>query len=105
MSECFHVTIDELTGNQLANGTHSLQEVQKEENQTSRITGENRMGICLCLIGAVGLILFGVLAVIRPSSVDQINESSVITLNGAGILLALFVLLLVLGAILVLRKR
>lgn len=105
LSECFHVTIDELTGNQLANGTHSLQEVQKEENQTSRITGENRMGICLCLIGAVGLILFGVLAVIRPSYVDQINESSVITLNGAGILLALFVLLLVLGAILVLRKR
>lgn len=103
LSECFQVSIDELTGNQTtgasgegANGT---------EDPAPCKTGESKTGICLCLIGAVCLLLFGILTVLHPSSVSQISESSTLTLNGTGILIALFVLFMVLGVILILKRK
>ncbi|MCI8818369.1 MAG: helix-turn-helix transcriptional regulator [Oscillibacter sp.] len=103
LSDCFHVTIDELTGNPITSESDHM--VRREEHQGLQKTGESRTGICLCFAGAALLILFGVLTVIRPSSVDQINESSMITLNGTGILITLFVLLMILGMILIFKKR
>ena len=103
LSECFHVTIDELVGNQII--SNSNYEVQKEENPDLYKTGEGKIGICFCSIGAVCLILFGVLTVIRPSSVEQLNESSMITLNGTGILIMLSVLLMIVGMILIFKKK
>lgn len=103
LSDCFHVTIDELIGNQVTSSTGDA--VQTEENQSPHKAGESRIGICLCFIGSAFLILFGVLTVLRPSSVDQINESSMITLNGTGILITLFVLLMILGIILIFKRK
>lgn len=103
LSDYFQITIDELTENQAVSASNGAAE--EERNPAPRKTGESKLGICLCVTGAVCLILFGVLAVMRPSSVDQISESSVITFNGAGILIASFLLLMISGIIMILKKK
>lgn len=100
LSECFQVTIDELTGNQAVSAPGGA-----GSGPAPRKTGGSKTGICLCLIGAVCLILFGILTVVRPSSASQIDQSSMVTLNGTGILIALFVLLMILGIILILKRK
>lgn len=103
LSECFQVTIDELTGNQTNHASGNTEEERRAP--ALRSAQESRLGVCLCVIGAVCLILFGILTVIYPPSVEQISESSVITLNGTGMLIALSVLLMILGIILIFRKK
>lgn len=103
LSEFFNVSIDELTREQ-------------ETDNPSDDTGEkpyiadskekkNKIGFFLCLIGAVCLILFGVIMMIHPSSAEQLNESSMITINGTGILIALILLLILIGVILIFKKK
>ncbi len=92
---------DELTGNQPASSTGE----EGKKNKTMPSAGGSRIGICFCAAGAVCLILFGVLTVIHPPSVSQINESSVIALNGTGILIALFVLLTIWGIVLIFKSK
>ena len=101
LSECFQITIDELTGNQAVSGSGDT----AKGTPASGRGEESRVGVVFCLIGAVCLVLYGFLTVIRPSSVNQINESSMITLNGTGILVTVFVLFMLLGLILILKKK
>lgn len=103
LSECFQITIDELTGTQAVNLSGGVQ--RESADSAPRKTGESRIGICLCLIGAVCLAAFGILTVVRPAAAGQLSESSMITLNGTGILIALFVLLMILGIILIFRRK
>ena len=103
LSECFQITIDELTGNQVMRACDNA--AQENEGSAPHKARESKIGIWLCFTGAVCLIAFGILMVIRPSSVSQINESSMITLNGTGILITLFVLLMLLGMILILKRK
>ena len=103
LSECFQVTIDELTENQAAPAPgHAAEE---KSGPAPSPKGESKAGICLCITGAVCLLLFGLLTVIHPTSVDQLNQSSVITLNGTGILIALFVLMMLLGMMMIFSKK
>lgn len=101
LSECFHVTLDELTGGQAARADSSKQ----EPAGTPRTGADGKLGVCLCLIGAVCLILFGILMAAQPASVDQLNASSTVTLNGSGMLIVFFLLLMVIGMVLVLKKK
>lgn len=103
LSECFQITIDELTENQTAGVSNDAE--RENGDSASHKMGESKIGLYLCFIGAVCLILFGVLTVIYPSSVRQINESSMIALNGTGILITLFVLLMILGIILIFKRK
>lgn len=103
LSECFQVSIDELTGNGAVSA--SGDGARGAEEPPPRKSGGSRLGICLCLIGAVCLILFGVLAVLRPASVSEISESSTVTLNGTGILIALFVLFMAVGVLLIVKRK
>lgn len=103
LSDCFQVTIDELTGEQAVGAPRDAG--KEERSPASGKTGESRTGICLCVIGAVCLILFGVLTVVHPSSAAQINQSSIITLNGTGVLVTSFLLLMVLGILMILRRK
>lgn len=66
---------------------------------------QGRPGVFLCGAGAVCLLLFGLLSLVRPAFAEQMSESSVITLNGTGILMALFLLLMGLGIVLILKKK
>lgn len=103
LSECFQVTIDELTENQ---ATPAPGHAAEEKSGPAPLPkGESKAGICLCITGAVCLLLFGLLTVIHPTSVDQLNQSSVITLNGTGILIALFVLMMLLGMMMIFSQK
>lgn len=103
LSECFQITLDELTENQAESVSDDAKRVN--EDPAPQKMDESKIGLCLCFIGAICLIIFGILTVIHPSSVSQINESSMITLNGTGILITLFVLLMILGIILIFKKK
>lgn len=64
-----------------------------------------KVGIGLCLVGAICLILFGAMMVLSPSAAEQLNAASTVTLSGSGILIILCVLSMVIGLALILRKK
>ncbi len=102
LSGYFGVTIDQLTGSQAAG---SLKGGANGKGLAPRAPRESWLGACLCAAGAVCLLAFGLLALVRPSSVHQVSESSAITLNGAGILTGLCLLAMALGLALIMKKK
>lgn len=134
LSECFGVTLDQLAGvkpsgeaepGSRANGDTPLGGAsaagtgpagggadvpQNERDKTGpgpalRAAGQSRLGAFLCAAGGVCLILFGLLSLASPSLAGEVSESSVITLNGTGILIALFLLLMAAGLLLIFKKK
>lgn len=103
LSDCFHITIDELTENQIS--SDSPYAGKTEPDRAFHKGGESKIGLCFCLIGAACLLLSGVLTVLCPSSIDQINESSTITLSGTGMLVTLSVLLMIWGTLLIFKRK
>ena len=104
LSDCFSITLDELVKDETANQEASEAPLKSRENKASKVA-EMKVGIGLCLIGAICLILSGVMMVTSPSATDKLNAASTITLNGSGILLILCVLSLVAGLVVILRKK
>lgn len=103
LSECFQVTIDELTSDQPL--TAAISNTEDANTTKTEKTADSKTGIGLCLLGAFCLILTGILMMVQPSAIDKINESSTITLNGTGILMIISVLIMVIGIILTLKKK
>lgn len=103
LSEFFNLTIDELTSEQDINAD-TVDKDRKTVRDSDKST-ESKIGIGMCLMGAACLCLFGIFMLIQPSAFSQINESSVITLNGTGILVILFVLFMVIGMVMILKKK
>lgn len=103
LSEYFQVSIDEITNDKDSN-TKAAEPEPKRNSATQKRT-ESKIGIGLCLLGATCLILFGLLMIIQPSTVQQMSESSMITLNGTGILVLLFVLFMLIGIILIFKRK
>ncbi len=103
LSEFFQITLDELTGNQAVNFADTAQKGGEALASPKKET--SKAGVYLCLTGAVCLILLGILTVVNPASAERIRESSMITLNGTGILAAFFVSLMILGIILIFKKK
>ena len=98
LSECFHVTLDELTG-----GT-PCESVRRTKTDGFRQTTQ-KVGIGLCVLGAVLLLAVGAVMLAVPDAADRLNESSAVTLNGSGLLLVLCVLFMAAGLVLILRKK
>ena len=94
LSECFHVTLDELTG-----GTPCEADTGSVRRTTQKV------GIGLCVLGAVLLLAVGAVMLAVPDAADRLNESSAVTLNGSGLLLVLCVLFMAAGLVLILRKK
>ncbi len=97
---CFGVTLDELTGEDAPGES-------KTDSPAAQAAGKrgSALGIVLCLTGAVCLVLYGALMLLRPAAAEQISESSAVTLDGSGILLLVFAMLMAVGAALVFRKK
>ena len=95
LSECFQISLDKLTGG------GEPQPAQKEDGGFQ----VNRLGVGLCLLGAACLLLFGIFMVAQPAAAEQVNQSSMITLNGSGILIGLFAACMVAGVILIFKKK
>ena len=103
LSACFQVTIDELTNDDLP--CPAADRAEPDTRAANRRAADVKVGICLCFIGAVCLILLGILTVVRPSAAARVDESSMIVLSGTGILTALFAVWMVIGMILILRRK
>lgn len=104
LSECFHITLDDLVKEETIHQGTKEAPPKAEKVKVSKAI-EMKVGIGLCLIGAVCLILFGTLMVMSPSATEQLNAASTITLGGSGVFLILCVLSMVVGLVLILRKK
>lgn len=104
LSECFNITLDDLIKEETIN-QGGKEASPKERGVETPKAIEMKVGIGLCLIGAIGLILFGVMMVMSPSATEQLNAASTITLSGSGVLLILCVLAMVAGLLLILCKK
>ena len=99
LCSCFGVTLDELTGEAENRGKNA------PERPSPAIPSRGRLGIVLCFAGAVCLALYGTLLLLRPAAAERLSESSTVTLDGSGLLLLVFVLLMAAGAALIFRKK
>lgn len=100
LCSCFGVTLDELTGEA---PPPAVKDDISPAHDKNRYT--DALGIILCVAGAVCLVLYGVLMLLRPSAAERISESSAVTLSGSGLLLFVFVMLIAAGAALIFRKK
>ena len=104
LSEFFQVTMDDLTGSRpLSPAAHGEEPEPAPLNRGT--VPAVRTGALLCLLGALGMLLFGALLIVHPAAADQLNASSAITLNGTGILITLCLLLMTAGVVLILKKK
>lgn len=63
------------------------------------------IGLLLCLLGAGGLLFWGLTAAFSPAAAERMDASSTVTLTGSGLLAFLCVAALAAGAALLLRKK
>lgn len=96
--------MDELVKEEAANRETNEASPKPEENKGSK-TVEMKAGIGLCLIGVICLIVSGVMMVTSPGAAERLNAASTITISGSGILFVFCVLSMVVGLILILRKK
>ena len=92
MAAVFGVTLDELTGTE--------QPAPRQTGSTPKNTG-----LILCIAGAVCLIALAVLSMAAPQAAEQLNESSVVTFNGSGLLMCLAAAVMAVGAWLLLKRK
>lgn len=62
-------------------------------------------GIVLCVAGVIGLILWGLISIFHPTVSAQISESSMINIDGNGMLLIACVIAIIIGAVVLLNGR
>lgn len=62
-------------------------------------------GLILSLLGAAGLVLFGVVSMFLPETAGHLDASSAVTLRGSGLWALASAAVLGLGALLLLRRR
>lgn len=67
--------------------------------------GRFAAGLAVCIAGVVGLLALGILAICLPERAAQIGASSMITIDGIGIGLLLAAAAVVVGTVLLLRKK
>ena len=64
---------------------------------------ESAFGLILCISGMICLIFWGLISMIAPSMSDNLAESSMIQLDGNGILILICIFAIVFGAFLILK--
>lgn len=134
LSEFFKVSIDylvkeqneiELNQNDKVNKTQDIltQDSKCEDDISNRIEQENNhkvdferstrfasnfkvqiIGLIICIVGIVCIISWGIVSVFLPDSTEQIRSSSMVQLNGSGIVYIICLSITVLGALLYFRS-
>ena len=92
MAAVFGVTLDELTG----------MELPMPRQQAPKPV---KIGLALCIAGAIGLVVLALLSTAAPQAVDHLNESSMVTVNGSGLLMCLAAAVMALGGWLLLKRK
>lgn len=134
LSEFFKVSIDylvkeqneiELNQNDKVNKTQDIlkQDSKCEDDISNRIEQENNhkvdferstrfasnfkvqiIGLIICIVGIVCIISWDIVSVFLPDSTEQIRSSSMVQLNGSGIVYIICLSITVLGALLYFRS-
>lgn len=63
------------------------------------------VGLLLCIAGVIAMIVWGIILIFNPETNNQIGEASMLTIDGNGMFLIVCVLVIVAGAILLLKKN
>lgn len=103
LCDCFGVTLDALVTEDAPKDAPAV-DTPPSEAKPSEERG-TRFGGALVLLGAAGLLLAGIAALVRPEAAEQLNASSTVTLNGSGLLTLVCVLVMAVGLALLLRKK
>ena len=102
LSQCFGVTMDELTGDRPAPGAAGPK-APAPADVPSRTAF--RVGVGLCLAGVGLLVALGLLLLLAPSAAERVSGSSAVTLDGTGLLFLLAAAAMAAGIFLILRRK
>ena len=103
LSQFFQVSLDVLVGQ--SDTDEAPSPTNAPDNSPASPFSPAKLGLCLCLLGALILLVSGILSLVAPQGMETVNQSSTITLNGTGILWLLCAALMVAGLVLLLRKK
>lgn len=98
LSEYFNVSIDYLVKEKSEDQQDIGQTVTDDEKQPVDLSKSKAIGLVICVVGVVCLVLWGAISVLIPARTEQISTSSMIQIDGNGVFLILFTLLIVVGA-------
>ena len=98
ISNYFGVSVDYLLKDEVVDITNSTA-VDNEMNS------KMLAGSIICIAGIAGMILWGLISIFSPAVSDRMSESSMITIDGNGILLVVCVVAVVSGAGLLLKNK
>lgn len=98
LSEFFGVSIDDLA-------KENQEVVSKNVEEKEELNKANKSGIVIAVIGALLLIVSGMMMIFSPDTAEKVSASSMITIDGTGILLGLSVLVLITGVVLIIKKK
>ena len=102
LSECFGITVDELTTGRKADT------VPADDVHTGRACTNDagvRAGTALCLLGVLLLVAAGLVTILFPSVQEQVDASSTIAINGSGVLFLCCFAAMGIGIFLILRRK
>lgn len=103
LSDFFGVTVDELVREGApSSGKEETSEPFPEPAKAGR---GGRLGLALCVLGALGLLLIAPVTALLPAAANRMDASSTVTLNGTAFLLGLCVLSLAAGVFLLVFRR
>ena len=63
------------------------------------------VGIIICITGIIAMILWGLISILSPEASDRIGTSSMITIDGNGIILFVCVVAIIFGAGILLKGK
>ncbi len=101
ISNFFGVSLDYLLKEEDDNSDNRNQEVESKKETNNQI--QWIIGIIACIGGIVCLIVWGLISILKPTASEHIGASSAIAIDGNGILLFLCIVVIVIGAILLLK--
>ena len=101
ISTYFNVSVDYLIKDDVE--TSDAIQLSTNVNKTDIIV--KYVGLGLCILGFLFLIAWGIVMIANPGVSNEIANSSMITIDGRGILLIVCCVLVAVGVILLLRKQ
>lgn len=100
ISSYFNVSVDYLLKDELDSPNANEPPSPQRKTEISRY-----VGLGLCILGFLCLIAWGVMMIANPGGADNVANSSMITIDGSGIILIVCIFLVALGVILLLKKH
>ena len=101
ISTYFNVSVDYL----LKDGIESSDALESTTSENRTDTKGKWIGLGFCILGFICLIAWGIVMIVNPGVADSIANSSMITIDGRGILLIMCCVLVAIGVCLLLKKQ